>query len=214
MPWNVWNPLSRLTGRRPTPRPDRERFAHVRPPRVAAGADARSPALARVEAALFAADRPLSVGRLTKVAHVADAATTRRLVDELAAALVADRSPFQVERLASGVRLMTQPQYAPWLGKLHPRKSRLGLSPTALETLTIIAYRQPLTRADTEAIRGAQSLEVIKQLADRGLVRIVGEDDSLGRPYLYGTTPKFLELFAVSKLSELPDYERLSKPLE
>lgn len=172
----------------------------------------RSPGLQRVEAALFVADRPISAGRLAKAAQLVDAKSARQLVEELQENLNAAKSPFRVEKLASGYRLLTRPEYAFWLGKLHPKPSRVGLSPTALETLTIVAYRQPLTRADVEAIRGVQSLEVLKQLADRGLIRIVGEDDSLGRPYLYGTTPLFLELFGVSAITDLPDHEALSKP--
>ena len=209
-----WNPLARLFGRPAPPRrPERERLARVAPPRAPRGEDARPPAVARLEAALFAADKALSPARLAKVANLADAKAARAAVEDLSERLDADESPFRVQRLAGGYRLMTRPQYAPWLSRLHARRSTMSLSPTALETLTIIAYRQPLTRADAEAIRGAQSLEVIKQLADRGLVKIVGEDDSLGRPYLYGTTPKFLELFALAKLEDLPDYETLSEPL-
>lgn len=172
----------------------------------------RSPALCRVEAALFVADRPVSAGRLAKAAQLVNAKAARQLVDELQEKLHQSKSPFRVEKLASGYRLLTEPKYAYWLGKLHPKPSRVGVSPTALETLTIVAYRQPLTRADVEAIRGVQSLEVLKQLADRGLIRIVGEDDSLGRPYLYGTTPLFLELFGLSNVTDLPDYETLSQP--
>lgn len=173
----------------------------------------RSPALARLEAALFAADRPVTPGRLAKAAQLVDAKAARSLLAELDERLATSGSPFRVAKLASGYRLLTGAQYAYWLGKLHPRPARVGISPTALETLTIVAYRQPLTRADVEAIRGVQSLEVLKQLADRNLIRIVGEDDSLGRPYLYGTTPVFLETFGVSRLEDLPDYESLSQPL-
>ena len=210
-----WNPFPRLFRgpAPPPPRPDRERLARFRPPRADREDSARSPALARLEAALFAADRPLSPGRLAKAANLVDAKAARELIAELTAALDADRSPFRVEKLASGYRLMTRTQYAPWLSRLHARKPGVGLSPTAMETLTIIAYRQPLTRADVEAVRGVQSLEVIKQLADRGFVRIVGEDESLGRPFLYGTTPLFLERFDLGRVEDLPDYDTLSVPI-
>lgn len=160
---------------------------------------------------MFAADRPVSAGRLAKAAQLVSVKAARALIEQLRKQLDDSKSPFRVERLASGYRLLTRPEYAFWLGKLHPKPSRVGISPTAMETLTIVAYRQPLTRADVEAIRGVQSLEVLKQLADKNLVRIVGEDDSLGRPYLYGTTPLFLELFGLTDIGELPNFEQLSK---
>jgi segregation and condensation protein B len=117
-----------------------------------------------------------------------------------------------VEQVATGYQLLTQPQYAPWLDRVHARHARLRLSPPALETLALVAYRQPVTRADIEAVRGVQSGEMLKQLMERGLVRIAGEDDSLGRPYLYGTTRQFLELFGLHSLEHLPDADRLRVP--
>ena len=85
------------------------------------------------------------------------------------------------------------------------------LSPPMLETLTIVGYRQPITRADIEAIRGVQSAEMLRQLMERGLVKIGGEDDSLGRPYLYITTRRFLELFGIHSLRDLPMADRLRR---
>jgi segregation and condensation protein B len=167
-------------------------------------AGVRSPKAARLEAALFVADGPLTTRRLAQVATLADAAEARALIDALNAAYDADASPFRVERVASGYELLTRPEYARWLDRLHHRPARMKLSPPALETLTIIAYRQPITRADVEAIRGVQSAEIIKQLLERGLVRMAGEDDSLGRPYLYETTRTFLEQFGLRSLDDLP----------
>jgi segregation and condensation protein B len=88
----------------------------------------------------------------------------------------------------------------------------MKLSPPAMETLTVIAYRQPITRADIEAVRGVQCTEMLKQLMDRGLVRIGGEDNSLGRPYLYETTRKFLEVFGLRSLNDLPRADSLRSP--
>jgi segregation and condensation protein B len=133
-------------------------------------------------------------------------------VDELNAAYDADGSAFRIEHVATGFQLLTRPQYALWLEKIHQRRARLRLSPPALETLAIVAYRQPLTRADVEAVRGVQSGEMLKLLMERDLVRIVGEHDSLGRPYLYGTTRQFLELFGLHSLAELPQAEGLAPP--
>lgn len=181
----------------------RAAMAHHEPTRADAPG-LRTARLARLEAALFVADGPLTTRRLAQVATLADAAEARALIEELNAAYDADGSPFGIERVASGYQLLTRPVYARWLDRLHHRPARMKLSPPALETLTIIAYRQPITRADVETIRGVQSAEIIKQLMERGLVRIAGEDDSLGRPYLYETTRTFLEQFGLRALDNLP----------
>ncbi len=171
----------------------------------------RSPKLARLEAVLLVADAPLSPRKLAQFATLADATEARTLIARLNAAYEQSGTPFRVERVATGYRLFTLPQFAFWLGKLHHREAELKLSPPSMETLTIIAYRQPLTRADIEAIRGVQCSEMIKQLMERGLVRIGGEDDSLGRPFLYETTRTFLELFGLRDLEELPLADKLRR---
>jgi segregation and condensation protein B len=172
----------------------------------------RTPRLARVEAALFVSGRPLPERRLAQHAALVDASDVVRAVEELNAAYDSDGSAFRIEHVATGYQLLTRPQYAPWLEKVHERRARLRLSPPALETLAIVAYRQPLTRADVEAVRGVQSGEMLKLLMERELVKIVGEHDSLGRPYLYGTTRQFLELFGVPSLADLPQAEGLTPP--
>ena len=164
----------------------------------------RSPKLARVEAALFVADAPLSLRKLMQVAVLADVQEAQQLVEQLNQQYDAAGTAFRVERVAAGLRLLTRPVYARWLDRIHHRQETLKLSPALLETLAIIAYRQPMTRADIEAIRGVQSAEIVKKLMDRQLVRIAGEDDSLGRPYLYGTTRYFLEAFGLRSLEDLP----------
>ncbi len=146
----------------------------------------------------------LSIRKLVQAATLADAAEARRLLEELNDFYDADGSPFRIERVATGYQLLTRPPYSPWLDKLHERQNELKLSSPAMETLTIVAYRQPITRADIEAVRGVQCAEMLKQLMERGLVRICGEEDSLGRPYLYDTTKKFLELFGMRSLDDLP----------
>ncbi len=172
----------------------------------------RSPALQRLEAALFVADGSLTARKLMQFAALPSASEIPKLIDQLNLAYEASGSSFRVERLATGYQLMTRPIFARWLDKLHERQARLKLSPPAMETLTIVAYRQPLTRADLEEVRGVQSTEILKQLMERGLVKVVGEHDSLGRPYLYGTTRLFLESFGVSSLAELPMADVLRKP--
>jgi segregation and condensation protein B len=171
----------------------------------------RSRKLARVEAVLLVADGALSFRRLTQFATLADVAEARKLVAELNDAYDASECAFRVEHVASGCRLMTRPQFALWLDRLHNRQARVKLSPPMLETLSIVACRQPVTRAEIEKIRGVQASEMLKQLMERGLVRITGEDDSLGRPFLYGTTRQFLEQFGLGSLDDLPVDENLRR---
>jgi len=164
---------------------------------------------ARVEAVLFVSESAVSPKRLAQLATLADTTEAVRVVDQLNAAYDRDGSAFRIERAANGYLLLTRPVYARWLGRVHQRQAAMKLSPPAMETLTIVAYRQPITRADIEAVRGVQCTEMLKQLMDRGLVRIGGEDNSLGRPYLYETTRKFLEVFGLRGLDDLPRADHL-----
>jgi segregation and condensation protein B len=164
---------------------------------------------ARLEAVLFVSDGAVSTRRLAQLATLADSAEALRIINELNAAYDRDGSAFRVERAANGYLLLTRPVYARWLGRIHQRQAAMKLSSPAMETLTIVAYRQPITRADIEMVRGVQSTEMLKQLMDRGLVRIAGEDNSLGRPYLYETTRKFLEIFGLRSLEDLPRADHL-----
>lgn len=165
--------------------------------------------MAKVEAVLFVADSALSTRKIAQLATLANASEAKELIDHLNDALAASQSAFHIKRVATGYRMMTHPQFSFWLNKLHQRQAALKLSPPAMETLAIVVYRQPITRADIESIRGVQSAEMLKQLMDRGLVRIGGKDDSLGRPFLYETTRKFLEIFGLKNLDDLPMGETL-----
>lgn len=174
----------------------------------------RTAKIARLEAVLLVANAALSARRLAHLASLADATEARTLVGRLNDILEQDRAAFRVERVAAGYRLLTLPQFAFWLGKLHQRQAQLALSAPVMETLTIVAYRQPVTRAEIESVRGVQCAEILKQLMERGLVKIASADDSLGRPFLYATTPEFLELFGLSGLHELPGADRLRRQPE
>ena len=116
---------------------------------------------------------------------------------------------FRIEAIARGYQMMTLPDFRPWIEKLHKQRIETRLSDAALETLSIIAYRQPVIRADIEAIRGVACGEVIGRLRDMGLVRIVGRAEVVGRPLLYGTTRKFLDVFGLADLNDLPPMEAL-----
>lgn len=173
---------------------------------------ARDPRLASVEAALLTADEPLTLRRLAVVAGLSDHAETRRLVERLRDFYERDGTAFQIEELAGGFQLLTRAEFHPWLVRLRRTGNELRLTAAARETLAIVAYRQPITRADVEAIRGVQSGDMLHQLMEKGLVRIAGRDDSLGRPVLYATTKKFLQMFGLRNLRDLPQAQELVEP--
>ncbi len=175
---------------------------------AALGRDIR---LANVEAALIGADEPLTARRLTVVAGLSDATEARRLVARLQVFYEQDGSAFQVEELAGGWLLLTKPEFHPWLSRLRRAGAEARLTPAMREALTIVAYRQPITRADLDVVRGVQSGDVLRQLMERGLVRIAGRDDSLGRPQLYGTTKKFLQTFGFKTIRDLPPAEGVER---
>jgi len=177
---------------------------------LANGSMIRSERMARLEATLIAV-KSATAGRLAKLARLVDAAEVRQMIDRLNDSYDRTHSAFRVERTAVGYQLMTRSALAGWLDRLHQRQSRMKLSQPAQETLTIIAYQQPVTRADVESIRGVQSTDLIRQLIDRGLIRVAGEDDSLGRPFIYETTRTFLDMFGLGRISDLPDYESLAR---
>jgi segregation and condensation protein B len=170
---------------------------------------ARDERLARVEAVLLAADEPLPPRRIAQAAGLSDAAEARRLVRRLRELYQQDGTAFQIEEIAGGYQMLTRPEFHPWLRSLRQNQEELRLSAPARETLAIIAYRQPIMRADIEAIRGVQCGEILRVLMEKGLIRIVGRHPSLGRPVLYGTTRKFLQVFG---LQDLKDLTRLANP--
>ncbi len=170
----------------------------------AAGPFARDRLMALVEAALFAADEPLTLKRLVQVTQASGGDDVRRALKRLAALYEQEETAFRLAEIAGGYQLLTQPPYQPWLLRLGLSASEPKLSGAARETLTIIAYRQPITRADVEAIRGVQCGDLLRQLMERHLIRIAGRDNTLGRPVLYGTTRKFLQMMGLKSISDLP----------
>lgn len=203
-------------------RPYSVRPGNVRPPAVlryvstaepvAVDPLARDGKLARLEAALVLADEPLTARRLAEVAALTDAAEARKLVEKLRTLYDADGTAFQVEELAGGYQLLTRPAFHPWLLRLRRTGHALRLTPAALETLAVIAYKQPITRAEVDVVRGVQCGEIVRVLMEKGLVRHAGRHDSLGRPQLYGTTKKFLQAFGLNALKDLPEVESLKRP--
>jgi len=170
---------------------------------------ARDPALAFLEAALLVADEPLPARKLAEAANLPDAASARRLLKKLQELYDADGSAFELEELAGGFQLMTRPEYHRWLTSLKRSQVELRLTAASRETLAIVAYRQPIMRADIEAIRGVHCGETLRLLMEKGLVKIAGRHESLGRPVLYGTTKGFLQVFGLKSLKDLPNAELL-----
>jgi segregation and condensation protein B len=162
-----------------------------------------------IEALLFSADTPLSLNRLSELAGCTPLQARLAVADLNARYMVAKLS-FRIEEIARGYQMMTLPRFQPWLAKLTAQRVQTRLSPAALETLSIVAYKQPIIRADIEAIRGVAAGEVLNRLREMGLVRIVGRAEVVGRPLLYSTTKKFLDVFGLADLDDLPPLEALN----
>jgi len=160
-----------------------------------------------LEALLFASDTPIELERIQEVLDLDAPAAARELVQTLTQRLDGEGRALQVMEVGGGFRLVTRPEVAPWLVKLQRSKTKSRLSRPALESLAIIAYRQPVSRPEVDAIRGVNSEGVLENLLDRRMVRIAGRKDSPGRPFLYETTREFLVAFGLRDLSDLPKVE-------
>ena len=165
--------------------------------------------LARLEAILFLSREPLGSRKLAQLAGLADGTKARTLVRALNRRYDAEGGAFRAEEVAGGFQLLTRPKFAPWLRRLHSTTVEVRLSAPAMETLAIVAYRQPILRVEIEAIRGVQCGEILRQLIERDLVRIFGRSDELGRPLLYGTTRQFLQVFGLRHIEDLPRHDFL-----
>jgi len=203
--------LNRRTDRYPpnSRLPDLYRLVDDSGEAVPADPHVRDAKLARVEAVLLLADEPLAARRIAQVADLHDAGEAHGLVRKLRQLYDADGTAFQVEEIAGGYQLLTRPLYHVWLNRLRRTTNDLRLSPAAMETLAIVAYRQPIMRAAVENIRGVQCGDLLSQLMEKGMVKIVGRHDSLGRPMLYGTTKKFLQVFGLNSLKDLPPVDQV-----
>jgi segregation and condensation protein B len=165
--------------------------------------------IATVEAILFASNTPLTVGKIAQAAELPSARLVRQAVETLNARYEQVGSAFRIEHIAGGYQMLTQSRFGEVLARLSHQRSETRLTQAALETLAIVAYRQPILRADVEAIRGVACGEVLRGLMEKQLIRITGRAEVLGRPMLYGTTRRFLELFGLANLEDLPKVEEL-----
>ena len=157
-----------------------------------------------LEAVLFVSPEPLPVARLMSILGTVSKAEVVQALGILTHDLDQDGRGIQLVQVAGGYRLVTKQEYGPWLKRMDKAKAAQKLSRSALESLAIIAYKQPLVRSEIEEIRGVETSGVLRTLCERKLVRIVGRKDVPGRPIMYGTTKFFLEHFGLQDLSQLP----------
>ncbi|MDG2013485.1 MAG: SMC-Scp complex subunit ScpB [Pirellulaceae bacterium] len=165
--------------------------------------------LRRLESVLFLAKEPLHSRKLSQLAGLQDGTQARTMVRDLNQEYNDAGRAFIITQVAGGFQARTRPMFSDWLKKLQSASSAIKLSGPAMETLAVVAYRQPVLKADIEAIRGVNCGELLRQLLDRGMVKIAGRSRELGNPFLYGTTRRFLEIFGLSSIEALPRGEKL-----
>ncbi|MEW6684693.1 MAG: SMC-Scp complex subunit ScpB [Candidatus Edwardsbacteria bacterium] len=162
-----------------------------------------------IEALLFASDLPLSLAKLKNLLGEIDPKNLKELMLEINQDYEREGHSFEIREIGGGFQIYTRPEYAKWIHELYKGRKPPRLTHAALETLAIIAYKQPVTRADIEVIRGVNVDSVIATLLERNLITMVGKDKRPGRPLLYGTTSEFLRYFGLNSISDLPKIEEL-----
>jgi segregation and condensation protein B len=157
-----------------------------------------------IEALIFASDTPLSESRLISLVEELDALTVKKIIDELTQEYHDARRAFTLVRVAGGYQLVTRPEFSVWLKKLFQGRAKTRLSQASLEVMAIIAFKQPISRPQIEAIRGTNCDGVVKNLLERNLITIAGRSEALGRALLYKTTDEFLHYFGINQITDLP----------
>ncbi len=163
-----------------------------------------------LEAVLFASDSPVETKRLIDILEESDGSELTALIESLNDEYAADGRTFRIVEVAGGFQFETLPQYGPFIEKLYRSRARQKLSRAALETLAIVAYRQPVSRIEIDALRGVDSDASIRTLQNRELIEVVGRSESVGKPLLYGTTREFLRYFGLRDIKDLPGADELA----
>jgi len=163
-----------------------------------------------IEALLFASEKPLTMEQVKGVLDNLDTVEIRKVLEELKQEFEQSNRGIRIIEIAGGFQMITASDFAPFLKKLFKERRVERLSKPALETLAIIAYKQPVTKLEIESIRNVMVDGVIKNLLDKSLVRIAGRKKAPGRPYVFGTTKQFLEYFGLKSLEDLPKMEEFS----
>ena len=166
--------------------------------------------LGALEALLLTTHHPLTAGRIAEVLDLPSTKPIRKAIKELNEAYSSSNRSFRIEQVAGGYQILTLPEFGDLLKKFHQKEVDAKLTKAAIETLAIIAYKQPILRADVESIRGVACGETIRSLMEKHLVKIAGRAEEPGRPILYGTTKRFLELFGLNSVKDLPQPEALA----
>jgi len=166
-----------------------------------------------IEALLFASDKPLPLERMRNALDNMDAAQIRGILEELKNDYEKSERGVRIAEIAGGFQIITAPSFAPFLKKLYKDRHADKLSKPALETLAIIAYKQPVTKLEVESLRSVNVDGVFYSLMDKGLIRVAGRKKAPGRPKVYGTTAQFLEYFGLKSLEELPKIENFQTAL-
>jgi segregation and condensation protein B len=167
-----------------------------------------------LEAILFVSGEPMSLEDLSEVLEGTEPERIRQALDHLRQNYDSAGRGLQIVEVAGGYQIATRSECAPWIRSLEKIKTATRLSRSGLETLAIVAYKQPVTRGEIEAIRGVDSAYVLKTLLERRIVKIAGRREGLGRPILYGTTREFLQYFGLKDLSELPALKEFKEVAE
>ena len=160
-----------------------------------------------IEGVIFIAREPIATTKLVQYARLHNGKEARQLIEQLNTQYDKTNRAYRIEQVAGGYQLMSRPVFSDWLKRLEHTIAPQRFSAPSIETLAVIAYRQPVLRAEIEAIRGVGCGEVIRQLMERDLVRVAGRSEELGRPYLYATTRTFLGLFGLGSIDDLPAME-------
>lgn len=160
-----------------------------------------------IETLLFITDEPLSVSRIAKICEINDEKYIEELLEEIKHSYDLQNRALTITKVAGGWQMATRPEYSLWVRKLYNTRLTMRLSNAALEVLGIIAYKQPVTKAEIEAIRGVDSSGPIDTLLERKLITSIGRKEVVGRPIMYGTTEEFLKHFGLNSIEDLPKLE-------
>ena len=163
------------------------------------------------EALIFVSDIPLSINKINEVLDMVDIATLKSAILQLQEEYGDGKKGVQIIEVANGYKMCTRNDYSDYVTKLFTHRKKAKLSAQALETLAVIAYKQPVTKPEIEEIRGVNIIGVLKTLLDRNMIKILGKKDAVGRPVLYGTTREFLEYFGLKDLADLPTLKDFSE---
>ncbi len=167
-----------------------------------------------LEAVLFSSDSPITAAKLAEICGDFSEAEVKKSISELNEEYHHSGRAFEIKSIAGGFQMFTRPEYAPYVEKLFVQRQKNRLSQKALETLAIIAYKQPVTRVEVEAIRGVNADGIIRTLLARNLIAICGRANAPGSPFLYKTTRKFLEYFGLQSLKDLPKLKEIDEIID